>query len=141
LHIFDEQLLLAFKQEAAIPSNLLNRRPVLALVEQGDPRLRAAVYAEMQFWHELDRVRIGIYERADRAYLVAVRKGRVQGRPLDAEHQIRVACAEQHLPQRPLHEYGEGKMIEDARRALSELIHPDATQWLPDGREYFTFYA
>jgi hypothetical protein len=141
LHIFDDQLLLAFKEEAAIPSNLLNRRPLLALAQRGDPRLRAALHAEMQFWHELDRSRIRIYERAVRPYLVAVRKGRVQGRPLDAEHQIRLACAEQHLAQHPLRDYGEDKMIEDARRAVSELIHPDAIQWLPDVREYFKFYA
>jgi hypothetical protein len=35
--------------------------------------LHAALHAEIQFWHELDRVRLYIYERAVRPYLLAVK--------------------------------------------------------------------
>jgi len=139
LHIFDDELLLGFCSEAAIPSIALSRRPVLRLAEAHDPRLRAALHAEMQFWHELDRARIRIYERAVRPYVVAVRKVGVRGQSLDDEHHTRVICAEQHLAKTPLRDYGLEKIIDEARSGLLELVNPAATEWLPNVREYFNF--
>ena len=141
LHIFDDEVLFAFCKEAAVPPDLFKHRPVLRLASEGDPRLRVALHAEMQFWHELDRARIRIYEPTIRLYMLAVRKSRVQAASLDVQHQVRVSCAEQILPRNPLRDYGVDKMIADARMALEELVNPASMQWLPDVRDYFIFYA
>jgi hypothetical protein len=72
LHIFDEELLLALTRGARPPANLVKRRPVLGLAIQRDSRLRSALHAEVQFWHELDRARLGGYQKAVRPYMRAV---------------------------------------------------------------------
>jgi hypothetical protein len=137
LHIYDEDLLRNFRAEADIPAELF-RRPVLRLAAANDPRLRAALHAEIQFWHELDRARIRIYERPLRPYVAAVRRARVPATAdLRAHHKVRVQCAEQHLPLNPIRDYGLDRMLADAREALVPLVHPAALEWLPDVREYF----
>src|SRR5580692_11123406 len=60
LHIYDEKLLRKFA-EINQPGHLLKRRPVLTLAANSDPNLRAALRAEIEYWHELDRVRMSIY--------------------------------------------------------------------------------
>lgn len=141
LHIYDEDLLRTFQAEADIPGELL-RRPVLRLAANNDPRLRAALHAEIQYWHELDRARLRIYERAIRPYLTAVRRARVPAdEALRVHHQVRLQCAEQYLPLNPLRDYGVERMLADAREALTRLVHPDALAWLPEVREHFTVLA
>ncbi len=61
LHIFDTDLLLALTQVARPPASLIKRRPVLGFAVKGNSRLRSALHAEVQFWHELDRVRLGTW--------------------------------------------------------------------------------
>jgi hypothetical protein len=63
LHIFDENLLLALARTTRPPSSMISRRPVLGLAMKADSPLRAALHAEVQVWHELDRIRLGIYTR------------------------------------------------------------------------------
>lgn len=139
LHIFDEDLIRTFLAETQIPAGLLRRRPVLQLALANDSRLRAALHAERQFWHELDRVRIRIYARAIRPYLVAVRKAQIpEQEPLDAQHRARVECAQRHLPFYPIRDYGLDRMVAEAREALAQLVHPAAMEWLPDVREHFS---
>jgi hypothetical protein len=100
--------------------------------------LRAALHAEIQFWHELDRVRLRIYERPLRSYRVAVSRAHAKtAGNLQADHEIRVRCAEQHLPRSPLRDYGLDRMLADAREAVASLVHPSALEWLPDVREHF----
>jgi hypothetical protein len=140
LHIYDEDLLRHFRAEAGIPAELLFRRPALRLAVANDPRLRAALHAEIQFWHELDQVRLRIYERSLRPYVAAVRRARVPATAdLCMHHEVRVQCAEQHLPLNPLRDYGLDRMLASAREALAPLVHPAALEWLPDVREYFRF--
>ena len=62
LHIYDEDMLRDFKKAGKQSADLCKRRPVLELAADNDPRLRAAVRAEVEYWHELDRVRMSIYE-------------------------------------------------------------------------------
>ena len=137
LHVYDEGLLRTFRAEASIPEALL-RRPVLRLAAANDPRLRMALHAEVQFWQELDRARLRIYEHPLRSYMVAVRRAsnKATGN-LRSNHEVRVRCAEQHLPINPLRDYGVERMIRDAREALAQLVHPAALEWLPDVREHF----
>jgi hypothetical protein len=139
LHIYDENLLRTFGKATPVPAELLKRRPLLDLAVANDARLHAALYAEVQFWHELDRARLRIYEKAVRPYLVAVRKARVPaGTALATQHELRVRCAENHLPMNPLQDYGIEQMIAEAREALGQMVQPSALAWLPDVREHFT---
>jgi hypothetical protein len=137
LHIYDDALLLTFAAAAKIPAEFLKRRPLLELVATNDPRLRAALHAEIQFWHELDRARGGVYRRAVRPYMMAVTRSRLPARAaLLKQHAIRVRCAEEFLPLTPLADYGVDRMIADARAALAEMVHPGTLEWLPDVREH-----
>ena len=142
LHIFDLDLLLALTRVARPPASFSRRRPVLGLAAKGDPRLRSALHAEVQFWHELDRVRLGIYQKAVRPYMRAVTRARLSPEMgLTVQHETRVRCAEEHLPLNPLVDYGAIRLIEDARAAVAELVNPAALAWLPDVREHFNIVA
>lgn len=142
LHIFDADLLLALTQVARPPVGLIKRRPVLGLAVKGDSRLRSALYAEVQFWHELDRVRMGVYHKAVRPYMLQVKRvGQPPGAALAVQHEKRVHCAERYLPLNPLADYGIRRLIEDARAAVSELVNPTALAWLPDVRRHFRLAA
>ena len=56
---------------------------------------------------------------------------------MEAQHEIRVRCAENHLPTNPLHAHGIERMIAEAREALGEMVQPSTLAWLPDVREQF----
>lgn len=138
LHIYDEELLRGFGDLTKQHANLIRMRPVLGLAAKDDPRLRAALRAEVEYWHELDRVRIGVYERAMRPYVSAIRKARIPtGAELPVQHDLRVLCAEKHLAMNPLCDYGIARMISEAHEALAHIVNPAAMAWLPDVREHF----
>jgi hypothetical protein len=138
LHIFDEELLRVLTRAARPPASLLKRRPVLDLAIKKDSRLRSALHAEVQFWHELDRVRLGIYQRAVRPYMRAMKRtGLLPNTPLAVQHQTRVQCAEKYLPLDPLADYGVSRLIDDAREALTQLVNPAALAWLPEIHQHF----
>jgi hypothetical protein len=142
LHIFDTDLLLALTRAARPPAILIKRRPVLELAVEGDARLRSALHAEIQFWHELDRIRLGIYQRAVKPYMRAVTRARLlPGVGLGVQHETRVRCAEEHLPLNPLADYGVTRLIEDARAAVAELVNPATLSSLPNVREHFRIAA
>jgi len=137
LHIYDEKLLRTFAK-LKHPGYLFEKRPVLTLAANSDPNLRAALRGEIEYWHELDRVRMNIYENAVRRYMVEVRKSRLPpGAGLLAQHELRVRCAETYLPMNPLRDYGLTRMIAEAREALAQIINPTAMSWLPNVREHF----
>lgn len=139
LHLYHEDLLLQVVDDYPCPPEMIQRRPVLQLALQRDPLLGPALYAERYFWHELDRVRLRIYERAVRPYLVAVRKTQMpDGLPLVEQHKIRVNCAEQHLQINPLSGCSVETMVAEARVELAKLIKESLFAWLPDVRENFT---
>ena len=138
LHIYDEKLLRSFA-ETKRPAGLLKSRPVLELAAENDPKLRAALRAEVEYWHELDRIRMNIYEKAVRRYMVEVRKSRLSpSAALLAQHELRIRCAERYLPMNPLRDYGIARMIAEAREAVAQIINPAAMAWLPNVREHFT---
>lgn len=142
LHIFSEDTLAELLRDFSCPAELLARRPALRLAVERDQRVRAALLAERLLWERLDALRISIYERALRPYLVAVRRARMpDGMPLAESHPIRLQCAEVHLAVSPLRDYGIERLIEAARH---EAIHKsgliaEATLWLPDVRENFAY--
>jgi hypothetical protein len=110
----------------------------LELAANHDPMLGPALRAEIEYWHELDRARMGIYQKAVRRYMAEVRKSRLPpGVGLSAQHDLRVQCAEKYLPINPLRDFGVTRMISEARELLAQIIHPAAMAWLPDVREHF----
>jgi hypothetical protein len=138
LHIFDEDLLLALTRASRPPASLIKERPVLGLALRSDSRLRSALHAEVQFWRELDRARLGIYQRAVPPYMKAVKRAGVSlGAALAVQHQARVRCAERHLPMNPLADFGVHRLIAEARKALTQLVNPAALAWLPDVQNHF----
>jgi len=142
LHIYDENLLRAFGKAAKQATDFFKRRPVLELAANNDPNLRPALRAEIEYWHELDRVRLSIYEKAARRYMVEVRKSRLPpSAGLADQHDLRVRCAEKNLPVSPMHDYGVTRMIAEARATLAQIVNPAAMAWLPDVREHFTLLA
>jgi len=142
LHIYDENLLRTFGEATKQGTDFFKRRPVLELAANNDPKLRPALRAEIEFWHELDRARLSIYEKAVRRYMVEVRKSRLPpGAGLSVQHALRVRCAEKYLPMNPLRDYGIARMISEAREAVAQIIHPAAMAWLPEVREHFRLVA
>ncbi|HEY3854488.1 MAG TPA: hypothetical protein VGO67_08860 [Verrucomicrobiae bacterium] len=140
LHLYDKKLLLAFSH-AKKPAALIKQRPVLELAANNDPQLRFALRAEIEYWHELDRIRLDIYEKAVRRYMIEVRKSRLpMSAGLPAQHELRIRCAEKHLPMNPLRDYGLTRMIAEAREATARIINPAAMAWLPNVREHFKFF-
>ena len=138
LHIYDEDLLRTFGEATPAPAELLKRRPILELAVTNDPRLRAVLHTEVQFWYELDRARLRIYEKAVRSYMIAVKKARIPaGTALATQHEIRVRCAENLLPPNPLYDYGIERLIAEAQEALGEMVQPSTLAWLPDVRDQF----
>ena len=135
LHIYDENLLRAFGKAAKQATDFFKRRPVLELAANNDPNLRPALRAEIEYWHELDRVRLSIYEKAARRYMVEVLKSRLPpSAGLADQHDLRVRFAEKNLPVSPMHDYGVTRMIAEARATLAQIVNPAAMAWLPDVR-------
>lgn len=142
LHIFDAATLRHVKDTAPCPDDIIRARPLLALLNSNDPRLEAAVFAEMIFWQQLDRIRMRIYEAAVRKYFMAVKKD-ASADVLDflTQHRVRVAHAETLLPQNPLRDYGIDRLIADARAATLPVVAPGALNWLPDITSHFVGLA
>ncbi len=139
-HIFRLDTLAEMLETHTCPPAMAARRPALQLALSGDPRAAGALNAERMFWEELDRRRIHILERHLRPYVSAVRKARFgQQRSLKEEHGLRIDCAQQHLPENPLGDYGLHKYVEEAKMALVDtgLLPASALAWLPDVTVYF----
>ena len=58
LHVFDTPTLRQLNDTAPCPEDLRRQRPLLTLLDEIGPRLEAAVFAEMIFWQQLDRIRM-----------------------------------------------------------------------------------
>jgi hypothetical protein len=142
LHLYQTNDVLRFLDIFPCPDEIVSLRPALKLAEKRDKRLAGALSAERKLWEELDRIRIGIYQRALRPYVVAVRRRQTPtSAPLQAQHSARLECAAEHLVPEPLKAYGVQRHIEEARRSLVEsaLITPAALDWLPDVTEHFRY--
>jgi len=138
LHLYDSATLGNAVRSEPPPEWMQEARPSLRLACAGDSRLEAALHAETVFWHRLDACRIRLYERALRPYVSAVRRA-IARRPLSVEesHTVRLECAERSLARSPVAAYGFDQLIEDAREATAEFVHPSLMEWLPNGLSHF----
>jgi hypothetical protein len=142
LHLFDDGVIDELRQSFSCPNDVAARRPALRLALEKNARAKAALLAERLLWEELDALRIRIYEHALRPYNTAVRRTAFQKRAsLHEDHQVRVQCAEQHLAQSPLKEYGLTRFVEEARQAaiVNAGLVADALQWMPDVTPNLTY--
>jgi hypothetical protein len=134
LHLFDGELLNRCAETLPPPPEMLVLRPVLGLV--GDARLKQALRVEREFWLELDRQRISVYQQAVRPYASAVREQGARG-SLHEQHASRLALAQALLPPNPLSDLGIDRLLAETRDELAQLFAPALLEWLPPARDCF----
>ena len=140
LHIYDEDRMADLLiDHPNVPAPLIEARPVLRLLLDRSPSLAAALRLERTFWMELSKLRVREYEHLLRPYLVAVRKASAgKSLSLPEDHQLRVACAEAHLPPHPLDSQILAGMIGKAKEASLFGMDHQLASWLPDVIPNFT---
>ncbi len=140
LHLYDIDVLKQSLRSAEVPENLRAQRPLLRLAPFDEPlRVKRVLMAEQVFWSELDEIRVRIFQQHLRPYVSAVRKASAGRRGLCVadSHAIRIECAEQHLPQQPLRDYGLDRMLEQARSNVAVTVGEDVIDWLPVAERHF----
>jgi len=140
LHIYDEDRMAdLFEKYPEIPSEIVESRPLLQMLLTGIPGLAAALRLERTFWMDLSKLRVREYEKSLRPYLAAVRmESAGKGLGLLEDHQLRVACAEIHLPTHPLSSEILNTIITSAKASAMTGMTPDMARWLPDVIPNFT---
>jgi hypothetical protein len=138
LHLFNYDVLMQTAEKLSCPQEVIALRPVLGLLMAGDEQLEVALKGEIEFWNQLDRLRILVYEHAVRPYMLAVKRdGRSHDPALHTQHLVRVEHAERLLPVNPLRQYGLERLIAQARTQAARFVPPGALNWLPDVRGCF----
>jgi hypothetical protein len=142
LHIFDAEMLTELVAALPCPQRLLSRRPVLQLAFEGSPLLARAVQMEVEFWANLDRLRLKVYETQGRAYATALLKDKALKRmPLLTQHALRLDYAERLLPKQPLREHGVERLAAEARDAALTGIAPNLAKFLPEVTLHFASFV
>ena len=138
LHLFNYEVLTRTAEKLACPPEVIAIRPVLGLLTAGDEQLEVALRGEIEFWNQLDRLRIRVYERAVRPYMLAVKRDRRSHDPaLHTQHLVRVEHAERLLPVNPLRQHGLERLLGQARAQAARFLPRGALNWLPDVRGCF----
>ena len=138
LHLHDLEILRRFARTSNVPAALAAARPLLRLAPFADTlRMKRLLAAERAFWSEMDELRIRIYQRHLRPYTSAVRREGGGRAALRESHEIRLRCAAEHLPQRPLSEYGLARMVREVCATVGVTVGPDVVEWLPDAAGNF----
>jgi len=140
LHIYDEDKMAALLADHPdIPTEILNARPSLKLLLNDDPSLAAALRLERTFWMDLSKLRVREYEHLLRPYLVAVRKASAGKRlSLMEDHDLRVTCAEAHLPPHPLNPEILNTLLTSAKSGALIGMNPEMAACLPNVIPNFT---
>lgn len=139
LHLYDADRMRDLLAQHAPPSQeIVAARPLLELLLADRRELGAVLRLERAFWQELSKLRVREYEHLIRPYMVAVRKTSA-GRELTLveDHELRVACASEHLPPRPLNPVILQRIIEEARASAMEGVHEELARWLPGVTQNF----
>lgn len=142
LHLFNYDVLVQTARKLCPPAAIVALRPVLALLGEGDERLELALKGEIEFWNRLDQLRMKVYERAVRPYMVAVKGDPRSSDPaLAVQHHARLEYAGQLLPATPLRQYGVERLIDEAQAQAARFLPPGALRWLPDAEKCFNLLA
>ncbi|MFN0076972.1 MAG: hypothetical protein ACKVY0_10895 [Prosthecobacter sp.] len=140
LHIYDEDRMAdLLARHPVIPFEAIQARPSLQMLLDRSSGLGAVLRLERAFWQELSKRRVLEYEHLLRPYLAAVRKASAgKNLSLQEDHQLRVACAEAHLPPMPLNPEILAGMIESAKTEALFGMNPEMASWLPNVIPNFT---
>jgi hypothetical protein len=142
LHLFNYEVLVETSKRLRCPATMIALRPALELLANADERLELALRGEIEFWHRLDQLRVKVYERAVRPYMLTVKGDPRAGAPsLALQHEARLEHAERFLPVNPLRRYGINRLVDEAKAKASQLLPSGALCWLPDAAECFRFLA
>ena len=134
LHLHDLEVIRQFLKKSPIPPDMAELRPLLRLAPfKNTLAAKRILLAERLFWSELDALRIHLFQKHLRPYLSEVRKTTAgnRGLSLNDGHTIRINAALQHLPMRPLRDYGLEKMVLKARENVALQMAPSVLDWLP----------
>jgi hypothetical protein len=129
-------------QTCELPPEIQDLRPLLRLAPFDDPlRVKRVLMAEQAFWSELDEIRVRIFQHHLRPYVSAVRRASAGRRDMNVSdsHRIRLNCAEEHLPQQPLRDYGLDQMLAEARSNVAVTVGENVIESLPSAE--FNFYG
>ena len=138
LHLFNYDVLMQTAEKLSCPPDIITLRPVLGLLQAGDDRIEVALRGEIEFWNQLDRLRMRVYEHAVRPYMLAVKRDHRSHDPaLRTQHLVRVEHAERLLPVNPLRQHGIERLIAQARTQAVRFVPAGALKWLPDVRGCF----
>jgi hypothetical protein len=97
---------------------------------------------EVEFWNRLDQLRLKVYERAVRSYMLAVKGDPRAGNPdLAVQHESRIEHAERVLPVSPLRQHGIDRLTAEAKVQAARFLPAGALDWLPDASACFSFLA
>lgn len=142
LHLFNYEVLIQASKKLKCSPAMITARPALTLLADADDRLEVALKGEIEFWNRLDQIRIKIYQRAVRQYMLAVKRDpRSRATSLAVQHETRVRHAERLLPVSPLRQFGIDRLIGEAQQQAARFLPPGALQWLPNATECFKFLA
>ncbi len=144
LHIFDSKRLLAIAEKIPYcPEKIIEQRPSLSLLPKGDPdELELAIRAEKEFWHQLDKIRIGIMRGNLHPYVLAVRKAsKDRDLHLKEQHEIRIRIASDLLPDDPLESFAPVEAASEAREKALNFLPETAIKWLPAIQAYRSLFV
>jgi hypothetical protein len=140
LHIFDADVLQALLKTQSPGPVELNQRPALQLALSGSPLLERVIQTEIEFWSNLDKIRLKIYQDNHVEYgRRALKIPSTKSIRLMAQHEQRVKFAKQYLPEHPLEDYGIDRMVDEARQATALGLDPIVLQHLPQVKSHFQF--
>jgi hypothetical protein len=127
LHLFNYDVLIQTAAKLSCPAEMIALRPVLGLLAPGDERLEVALKGEIEFWNQLDRLRIRVHEHAVRPYMLAVKRdSRSKDPALHTQHLARVEHAERLLPVNPLRQHGLERLIAEAQAQAARFVQSGA---------------
>ncbi len=134
LHLYDLDILKHSFRTSELPAQVLYLRPLLKLAPfENTLKVKRVLMGEQVFWSELDEIRVRIFQLHLRPYVSAVRRATAGRKNLSVadSHMIRLDCADRHLPQQPLREFGLERMLEEARGNVAVTVGDDVIPWLP----------
>lgn len=138
LHLFDYDVLIQTAERVICPVELIEQRPMLVFLGARDKRLEVALKAEIVCWQRLHRLRLKVYERAVRSYMLAVKRDDRSNPPeLRIQHLTRVEHAGHLLPDNPRCDHGVDRLVSEARSEAARFVPAGSLEWLPDVRRSF----
>ena len=138
LHITDLKVLADLANKSNIPAPLVAERPLLKLVQEQHPDVERYLKAEIEFWTQLDDLRLTAYETAWVPYGRELEKNpKLAERSLLDQHKCLVEIADQRLDPNPLQTVGFQNLIAQAKEKTARIFHDIDVTLLPASAAFF----